>query len=340
MFEKLTGNEQMKVRLRQLFETGRIPQALLFAGHEGIGKKQFALELAAAFVCETRVGCGNCKACRRALRVDLPKADDKDAHLKITFSGHSDVGMVVPYKRNILVDTIRDLEREAHFRPYEASVRVFIIDDAHKMNEAASNALLKTLEEPPESTYLFLVTSRPEMLLQTIRSRCQMTRFVPVQADEIEKLLRIDGKHNGETAKLAARVCRGNIGDALSFDLEKYLEMRSLMLDVLTSAVLDKKRASMLQTAELMNDAAHKDDYERTLGVLEMLIRDIWLIRQASSENVVNFDIIDKLNALSENGSPRRFSEWLEEIEFLTGNLAVTINKKTATDALFLKMAA
>jgi len=340
MFEKLTGNEQMKARLRQLYEAGRIPQALLFAGHEGIGKKQFAIELAAAFVCETGNGCGNCKACRRTLNFDLPKADDKDAHLKIIFSGHSDVGMVVPYKRNILVDTIRDLEREAHFRPYEASVRIFIIDDAHKMNEAASNALLKTLEEPAESTYIFLVTSRPEKLLQTIRSRCQMTRFVPVLSDEIEQLLRVGGKFNDETAKLAARICEGNIGDALAIDMEKYLKMRSLMLDVLTSAVFDKGRASMLQTAELMNDAAHKEDYEKMLGVLEILIHDVWLIVQSSSANVVNFDIIDKLTELAENGDISDFSIWLEAIEILTGNLAVNINRKTATDALFLKMAA
>lgn len=331
----------MKERLRQLSATGRIPQALLFAGHEGIGKKQFAVELAASFVCQTGVGCGECKACRRALQFELPKPDDKDAFARVIFSGHPDVGMAAAYKRNILVDTIRDLEREAHFRPYEAPARIFIIDDAHKMNEAASNALLKTLEEPAETTYLFLVTSRPEKLLQTILSRCQMLRFVPAASADIEELLSIRGICSGEKAKLAGRICDGDIGKALSLDIEKYLNMRSMMLDVLNAAVLGKKRASMLQTAEQMNDAAHKDDYEEVLGVLEKLIRDVWLISNgASADEIVNVDIADRLNLISESCSSEKLASWLEEIETLTERMAVNVNRKVATDALFMKMAA
>ncbi len=312
MFDKLIGNEEMKERLRKLAASGRIPQAILFSGQEGIGKLRFAMDLAASFVCETKIGCGECKACRRALKIELPNADDKDAFQRVISSEHPDVGLVTAYKRNLLVEAIRDLEREAHFRPYEAGSRVFIINDAHKMNEAASNALLKTLEEPPETTYLFLVTSRPEKLLQTIRSRCQSFRFVPVAAAEIEKFLGTRGKYSGDKAKLAARICGGNIGRALSIDIEKYLDMRSMMVEVLLSAASGRKRASMLQISEQINDAAHKDDFEEVLDVLESLIRDVWLIlNDLDTDEIANVDIADNLASIGENctsGAARRLA--------------------------------
>ena len=87
-----------------------------------------------------------------------------DGHL---VPGHLDVGMVVPFKRNVRVAAIRELEREANFRPYEASARFLIVNDAEKMNDAAANALLKTLEEPPATTHIFLLTSRVDSLLPT-----------------------------------------------------------------------------------------------------------------------------------------------------------------------------
>src|SRR2546421_9743273 len=175
--------------LRRLIAADRVPRSFLFAGDDGVGKRQFALELAKAFVCKEPVGgeaCDACAACRRAGVFAFPKADDKDAHKKVILSEYPDIGTVIPYNRNILVDAIRDLEREANFLPFEGSARLFVIDEADKMNDAATNALLKTLEEPPPTTYLFLITSRPDSLLPTIRSRCQTLRFAPVETAEIE----------------------------------------------------------------------------------------------------------------------------------------------------------
>ena len=103
-------------------------------------------------------------------------------------------GLLIPFNKNILVDAVRDLEREAYFRPFEAPARVFIIEDADKMNDAASNALLKTLEEPASTSYIFLISSRPDSMLQTIQSRCQVIRFACLEAREIEEYLLKTGK--------------------------------------------------------------------------------------------------------------------------------------------------
>src|SRR5438128_11044368 len=105
------------------------------------------------------------------------------------WSEHGDVAMVRAYNHIIGVRPMRELEREAHFRPFEGAARVFIVEDAEYMNDQAATALLKTLEEPPATTHLILTTTNPTALLATIRSRCQVIRFAPVAAEQLEKFL-------------------------------------------------------------------------------------------------------------------------------------------------------
>lgn len=343
MFDKLIGNEDIKEILRQMIVKGRVPRSLLFAGQEGIGKRRFALETAKSFVCHaTRAGeaCDRCAACRRADKFEFPKTDDREAHKKLVFSEYPDIGQIVPYGKNILVDAVRDLEREANFRPYEAQARFFIIDDADRMNDAASNALLKTLEEPAATTYLFLVTSRPDSLLQTIRSRCQTIRFAPVAGREIESLLLTTKKFAPDDAALVARLAAGSIGRALDFDLERFRARRELMLKVLRAAVARGDRLTLLKAGEEINDAKNKDDYELYLEILQTLIRDLWSISLGAEESLtINVDLRPALGALAERAEKGKLVSWMNEIETLRERLAVNVNRKIAADALFMEMA-
>src|SRR5262249_60924429 len=109
-----------------------------------------------------------------------PFGDDDDDKERLIWSEHADVAMARPYKQIIRVKPMRELEREANFRPFEGAARVFIVEDVEHMNDPASNALLKTLEEPPPTSHLILTTANPTKLLATIRSRCQMIRFAPI----------------------------------------------------------------------------------------------------------------------------------------------------------------
>src|SRR5829696_8732127 len=164
MFDSLIGNERAKETLRRMLRQGRLPGALLFAGEKGLGKKSFALELARALNCRDRrgaEGCGKCPACERVLKFQYPAADEREDHKKIIWSGHRDVGLVLPYNRNILVDAVRDLERESNFRPVEGAARVFVVENAESLTDASANAMLKTLEEAPPTTHIVLITSRP-----------------------------------------------------------------------------------------------------------------------------------------------------------------------------------
>ena len=338
MFESLIGNAPVKLFISKLLANGRFPNTMLFAGPDGIGKRAFALETAKAFVC-TGGGCGDCAACQRAGRLTIPKPDKRDDFKEVIFTEHPDVGVVVPYNRNILVDAIRDLETQSHFRPYEARARVFIVDNADKMNDAASNALLKTLEEPASTSYLILVTSRPDSLLPTIRSRCQTLRFAPVPIAEIERYLIDAAKLPAGDAAFAARMSGGSIAKALATDIAKTRQARDAMLGVVEDALV-RRVAPMLHTAERMNDAKHKDDFEANLSILEGVVRDVWLLSNgASEESLMNADIADRLRASAAEGNSARFAAWMLEIELMRERFAVNINRKIAADSLFVKMA-
>jgi DNA polymerase-3 subunit delta' len=344
MFSKLTGNERVKEILRRMLAAGRVPGALLLTGEDGIGKKLFALEVAKALNCRQPVGeeaCDACSSCKRIGQIALPAADDKEAHKKIIWSAHPDVGLARAYNRAILVDAMRDLEREANFRPFEGRARVLIIEDADKLNEASSNALLKTLEEPPATSYLILLTSRPAALLPTIRSRCQAIRFSPLAPAEIEERLLGDKglKLSAEDARLLAAVARGSIGRARASDLDNYRQRREAMLDVLNALALTGDRARLLRASEELTDAKRKEEYEPRLEVLETLIHDAWsLALDAKAERLVHRDLAAQLKKIAARVSSRRAARWLSQIETHRRGLEVNINRKVATDALFLAM--
>jgi DNA polymerase-3 subunit delta' len=351
MFDKFIGNNHIKEVLRRLLASRRVPNALLFAGEDGVGKRQFALELAKAFVCrnpKNSEACDVCPACKRADKFEIPnvsentKVDDslRDKFKTVFFSGHGDIGMVIPLKKNMYVDAIRDLEKEANFHPFEARARFFIIDEADKMNDAASNALLKTLEEPPAASHIFLITARPDALLPTIRSRCQTLRFAPIAAEEIENYLSKNVKLAPADAALLAKLSVGKLGHAQKTDLEKFRANRAAMLKVLESVLIKENRGELLRIGEEMNDAKNKDDFEIRLDILQTLIHDVWTMRNgADAKILVNVDLVDDLKKLATRADNKKLAVWLSEIETLREQLAVNLNRKIAIDALFMQMA-
>src|SRR6266542_1711533 len=130
MFSNLLGNDEAKETLTRLFAGERLPGSLLFIGDEGIGKKLFTLEFARMLNCRNRVGveaCDECSPCKRISRSKfLPFGNADDDKERIIWSEHADVAMVRPYKQIIRVSPIRELEREANFRPFERSARVWL----------------------------------------------------------------------------------------------------------------------------------------------------------------------------------------------------------------------
>lgn len=344
MFTTLIGNPEVKDSLRRLLSGGRVPGSMLFTGDEGIGKKLFALELAKSLNCRHRNGveaCDECSSCKRISGSTFPPfgKDEDDKH-RLIFSEHTDLAMVRPYKQLIRVPPMRELEREANFRPFEGAARVFIVEDADYMNDAASNALLKTLEEPQPTSHLILTTSNPTALLATIRSRCQMIRFAPIPANEVEKFLVEQKQLPAADARLLARTSQGSIGRALASDVETYRDRRETMLAVLSALTVTHDWVELLHSAEALAAAKDRHEYEQRLDALEVLIRDAWALALGRpSGTIVNEDLLAPLQQIAAAMKSTQASAWLKQIEELRGTLEVNINRKVASDALVLRMA-
>jgi len=198
MWSRLVGQEQAVHLLREAVATGASGHAYLFVGPQGVGRELAALALAASLNCPDG-GCGECDVCKRVLR-----------------RSHPDVYMIAPEGAQILVTQVRAVRENAHLSPYEGRVKTFIFEDAHRLNPAASNALLKTLEEPPGDVLFILVTESPEDLLPTVVSRCRRVDFFPLGPADIKRILVEQHDIDGELAVWAARA-GGDLSTALRF---------------------------------------------------------------------------------------------------------------------------
>ena len=197
---------------------GALAHAYIISGARGLGKEQIAIAIAAFLTCEApspRGPCGECKGCRLS-----------------TTGNHPDVLLLAPKEpgKALTVDLIRKLSDYVHVSSHAGGARVAVLAAAHKMNSSASNALLKTLEEPQESTYLFLVTDSPGLLSPTIRSRCQRLSLpTPALAVSLEWMRKLCG---GEFDEAIATSClKATVGSPL------------LAMDMLTDESLPSRQA-------------------------------------------------------------------------------------------------
>jgi len=205
-FEEVVGQESLTQTLKNAIKMSRVPHALLFCGPRGVGKTTMARLLAKALNCDkgpTADPCANCSACRQ-----------------ITQGTHMDV-LEIDGASNTSVDDVRQLRESVQYRPSSARYKVYIIDEVHMLSKSAFNALLKTLEEPPDHVFFIFATTEPYKVPQTIQSRCQRFDFrrIPVQAT-INRLKKIaqseDIKVSDKGLRLLARQADGSMRDAIS----------------------------------------------------------------------------------------------------------------------------
>ncbi len=237
VWEPLAGS-RAAAGLASQIASSAVPHAWLLIGPAGSGKRAAAQAMAAALNClaEPGVGCGHCSSCMRILR-----------------ARHPDVHHIVPEGPLIPVDVIREtVIPEAARSPFEGIRKVFIIEEAERMNPNAQNALLKTLEEPQPDTVFVLISDQEDELLETIRSRCRVYRLDPVPEQRIVELLVAEGTSDAR-ALVSARVSEGHLERARSLALDDDAAARRALWVALPSR-LDSAEAALDAAQEVLEE--------------------------------------------------------------------------------------
>ena len=281
----------------------RVAHAYLFCGPEGVGKKLIALEFAKLINCAEPgqdggdCGCLSCSKTERGLNPDVRLFD-------------------YPDEKTIKVGHVReDVENAVHLSPYENPYKVFIIDGAERMNFNAQNAFLKTLEEPPRNSVIILITPLADLLIPTVRSRCQAVVFQPLPEEEVRRFLESE-KPEEENPGLVSRISGGSIGKAMGTD-EDYMRKRTEYL--LCAANVDaKKPLTLFDSVEKMRKEI-KEGGPGELGtvfdVLSSWVRDAIVLKTSGDgEKITNVDMSGRIGEYAEK---RDIGELLEKFRAL-----------------------
>lgn len=267
-----------------------VHHAWLFQGPEGVGKELAAFGLAQALTCTEKpnVGCGTCASCRRIEKRNHPDVTvvmPEDELVRRGLAGRSDFDATP--SRDIRIDQVRKLQERLAFRALEAKTKIAVLLNAHAMNASAQNALLKTLEEPPRDTVLILVSSAPDKLLPTIRSRCAKASFGPLPVSFLTERLMATKKGPDEaTAKQAAAMASGSLSRALSYDVDALAERRTIIEQF--EALQPNDARGWLAMAETLGE--DRPTAELALDVLQVWLRDVSCAQSAAGA-LVNADL-------------------------------------------------
>ncbi len=303
MLEIVKGHEHIKRFFKNAYKNNKLHSTYLFKGRDGIGKKLFAKVIAAMILCENKENspCGFCKHCLKIKNmIENPETDNP----------HLDLIEIKPAegKNEITVEDIETILTTTNFPPYEGEARIFIIDNCHLMNKTSANMVLKTLEEPPENTYFFLITSKPDSLLPTILSRCQQVYFT---ASGLENHIDIPGY---STEEIKALINSGSGFINSEEDIEELKEERSVALYIVES-IFDK--TSFLEIEKKITPLIEKntrEDNSRLFFMIYTILRDI-LSLLSGNKKLINNDFKEKLENISSSTTPDFIFELFEIIK-------------------------
>jgi DNA polymerase-3 subunit delta' len=278
-----------------------------------VGKEAAAVALMQALNCERGQGCGRCGTCTRIeghSHPDMTWVMPEQTLIDRKLAGRTDFSDTP--SRKVKIAQVRKLLERLSLKPLSARRKFAVILQAEQMNAEAQNALLKTLEEPPPETTLVLVSSAPDALLPTIRSRCLRVPFVPLPLAEVAAQVAKARKLPPETAMLCARLAQGSVARALELDAARLGERAELFRAVQGLAADDARPA--LALAETHGERA---DAEWALGMLELWLRDqLVVIAGGDLGSVANADLGRELEAACAGQAPARLLERLAAVRF------------------------
>jgi DNA polymerase-3 subunit delta' len=319
-FGGIYGHEKPISILRGAMEKGRAAHAYLFYGMEGVGKRTAAAAFARALNClDPSPPCDACLSCRKALH-----------------HNHPDIVTIAAEGQFIKIGAVKELQEQMKFSPREGIKRVFIVPEADRMNAAAANALLKTLEEPVAGNLLILTTSRPHALPMTILSRCQHLRFAPLPQEEVARFLRDREDFDAEAAEVLAASAGGSIGKALEMNREDFLAMRKGILEYLSRV----DPADPIQRLSLAGRlGAEREEILENLRILRACYRDALVLRETGEPQRLIFrDQTILVQALADRLPGRSLLDNLTIVEAAMSAIGQNANKTLTLETMAIKL--
>ena len=319
----LIGHDALLARLGDATDRDGLHHAMLFEGPPGVGKHTIALHIARSANClhddPAERPCDACRSCT-----------------SIASGAHPDVMVVEPDVKQasgkIPIDTIREVVRKAQYHRYGSRRRFIVIDPTEAMAAPAANALLKTLEEPPDGTGFILIATTPKALLPTIISRCQRVRFGPVPHEALTGWLASRGVADAEQIATASMGCPGVAVDLAGGTLVDRHAVRDQVI-----AVLEGDLDGLFKYTQKLasgNRASWRKKAEALFEVLEELLRDAAVVATGSTTPLVNSDIQDVVQryaAVLWPGGVERCQRALMDARL---DLERMVSGRTALDAL------
>jgi DNA polymerase III subunit delta' len=308
-----------------LKEKNAVPNALLFTGIEGIGKKNVAVLF--SMFCNCRKDFSilapeklcSCKTCR-----------------KIQANFHPDIIIIKPSGKFIKIDEIRKVCGILSLKPYEADHRFIIINDAHKMNIEAANAILKELEEPPEKTTFILTAPNTEEMLPTIISRCRHIRFSPISKTKITSfLIKAYGLDKNDASAITL-LSDGSPYKAKMLMERQWAKRRNVILNELSNISHTASVLELLAFAEKINeDKKMLDIFWETI---KSFIRDLALYK-FSYDDIINKDFIEHIETISKKFSIKKLYDYFFAIESIQRkSSSFNINIRLALENILLEI--
>lgn len=311
--EFVVGQEQIKDFINKAVTGGKVAHAYIICGEKGSGRNNLAKLFAASIQCKDYNGkpCGVCKSCKQ-----------------MTGGNQPDVITLVREKKVIRVDEIREqINHTVDIKPYEGPYKVYIIPDADTMNDQAQNALLKTIEEPPEYAVILLLVENEKLLLPTILSRCVLLNMKPVSEKVITEYLMETFMLPDYAAHRCAVFSQGNIGKAVRYATDgDFIELTAEVIRMLRS--LDNKRVDELSGIAKKIKSEHYDilDY---LDIIILWYRDVLLYKAVKDTNMLIFR--DEIKYIANDATVRSY-ENIEKCIKATDKAKIRLNANVNFD--------
>ncbi|TDT50572.1 DNA polymerase III subunit delta' [Fonticella tunisiensis] len=315
----VVGQEFVKESFKRAFENKRISHSYILTGPDGTGKSIFALYMASSLLCR-----GEEKPCRKC-----------SSCIKIKNNNHPDVKIISGETKSIGVENVRNIIDEIYTKPYEGDRKIVIIKKVDNITVQGQNAILKTLEEPPEDTTIIMLAENLNSILPTIQSRCQILRFARTSGDSIKNFLRKQN-YDEDKIKTAVNFSDGIVGRALKFFDENYLKLRLETIDI--ARRLPKSRpGELMELTDFF--VKNKDKINDILDILSIWYRDIIIIKHSrDKELVINADFYELLVEESRLVSYNKLSRIIDTIKETREKLKQNSNYQLTIEVMVLNI--